>query len=392
MSRDLSHLITPLKAHFSDESWEVWLEEISGLAQNTIYNYSRCLIEFLEFKGMTPEDLETEYKTQLDSDDKKIRKKLGREIKSFMNGKVGEGQSRSRAEMYLKALRSFMNSMGLPSVKVNGLEKVVSAQQDTATKAHIKLMMENTTNPRNRAVIMVCKDTGLRISDIAELKIKYFTKALENGDAYCNWKMITLKEKIPAYPVVGHESLKYIREWLRIREKMGFPNDPDSPLFCKMKLENGEVIAVNSDSIANTIRKITQNAEIPEITAHSLRRFHTSNLASQNMNQNYIKLLQGKSLGKADSSYYDPSKLIEMYPKFYHILSVFSKEIDRTEMNGLKAKNAELLKRLSELENKLERNESMFSDMGRLLVSTGLVSEDKVESVINNLIREKELA
>ena len=102
----------------------------------------------------------------------------------------------------------------------------------------------------------------------------------------------TGKTKAPAYVIVGPESVEAIDQYMEDRRNNGLPMSPSSPLFL-----NRQNTRFHPDGFGHVFQRLGKFLDKKRISAHSLRKFHTTMLEYAGVSQNWIKKLQGKVVG-----------------------------------------------------------------------------------------------
>jgi integrase len=249
-----------------------------------------------------------------------------------------------------KAVRLFFASNEL-DFKMNGNQ--VRAESDEIpgiTREQLKRIYGLTGSIRMKAIILMTRDSGLRISDICNLKGKDF-EALRPEDRFYTITVRQQKTRRFADPVFGFESLEALRAWIRERERRGVSSEY---LFVNVKgvdeYENAvgqrhrKVEAGEKSDPANIsviFRQLRDKAELREarVSIHSLRKYHKTNLEYAGVPTAWINKMQGRK-GEGTGGVYtkpDPRQLIEMYSRGYGELTFERPESE--EIKQLKAQS-----------------------------------------------------
>jgi len=204
----------------------------------------------------------------------------------------------------------------------------------------LDLMGGDRNRYRNRALIMVSKDTGFRDGDVRRLDLSHVegARVVENGGVFRVFEeYVTEKTGELAYPHWGPEAEAAVQLYL---EKRG---DGAGPLF---QTEQGTRMA--HGSIGSMIIRKRNRLGLKKISHHSFRKFHRTALEAC-MPESWVKKLQGK----ATDPYVQPEhtgELTTSYIENYGALRVFSDE-------------RELQQRLDELESKQMEVRGMRAEM-----------------------------
>lgn len=350
--------LEPLKGKYTGKSWDLWVEDLETKSESTQYIYLTRFVKFLDFLGKTPEEFFEAYKLECESPDSRDIGTTATQVKTFMKQLEDKGYSKNYTKTVLNSVRSFLTRMNLLPLKVNGLKKARPKERKAATPEEIRTLINSTHySKRNIGIILVAKDSGLRVSDIPSIQIKHISKAMDKGLQFHCFDLQTKKEGVWAQVVLGPESLKAIKDILEERERLGITVDPDSYLFIsKVRQVNAEKI--DGNTISYFISRLCEKTGLSEISAHSLRRFHTTACQYGGIDSLWIKKMQGKALDESMNGYVKPTPpmLLEKYESAYPKLSIFGGRVEKSVVNGLRSE-------LKETEGWVAANQAAFSRM-----------------------------
>lgn len=343
---------------------EAWEMELSIKTEKTRFNYRLYLRRFLERWGVTPDGLYEMRLSDLKSDDPRDRKRVENMIKVQMSEMKRAGAAASTCRNVWKAVRCFFEAQGLdlklkakdkPQGQYNG-QKLVLADQ--IREMHDACGWE--FKKRNRALLLFLKDSGLRVSDVAALNIEDYegtvTKYNDAGEAFKVFEPInTRKTGSLAYVVIGPESVNALEEYLserRAKEEI----EPDAPIFVN---RSGKRFKQQALSAVFFRLRDKLGLEGRSVSAHSLRKFHTTMLEAA-MPRTWIAKLQGKTVRDSMGVYSQPEllpgELTQAYMKAYNRIRVFGAVAVKRE--DLEARDEEIMSqshRVQELEEEVER-------------------------------------
>ncbi len=348
---------------------EVWEQDLSARAKNTRKLYRRYLNQFLERWETTPDELYSMRKADFDSDDPRDKQSVERMVKVMMSEMRAEGYAASTCSFIGKAVSSFFESQGLPlELKSKDAPKVFYNGQYLALKEHIAKMWDYapTENKiKTRAILTFVKDSGLRISDVSALNLCNYLEAKrvdQNGEMFAVFNPIeTEKTSAPAFIHVGPETTAALDAYLEERETQGLPMDPDSPLFL-----NRYKTRYNSTSMGMIFLRLKKLLGLTKVSAHSLRKFHTTMLESAGVHENWIKKLEGKRVTGSMGPYSKPEetgKLTEAYVQAYPKLRIFGEQASATQVKEQADKIAELEKLLLDERRKNRKIDANLTKM-----------------------------
>ncbi len=221
------------------KSFETWMLSLEGKSESVRRNYPRLIEEFLTSKSWSYEDLFEKYLSAIRSQDPRDKAAITNVIVNFCKEKRKQGYSSGTAKNYLKAIISFLQENGLEFRLLNGQRKDLSVEtlkdKDNFTKDEIRTMLECTTSLRSKAIVNTLKDSGMRVSDLNDLKVRDVLEAINNKEKFAVIEYIQNKTKRRAVAVLGYEALESIEKWLKWRSDNGFSVAPDTPLFIEIE-------------------------------------------------------------------------------------------------------------------------------------------------------------
>ena len=362
------------------KSKAIWEEDLGEASPKTAYIYTKIFDEFLEWAGLDHETLFTMHFEALKSDDPRDRQNVWRLVKSFRDYMVEErGLSTAYSAQIRSAVTRFMGANGLEFVVIKDRFKIINEGQDRATKKHIQAMSMATSEPRNRALLMTLKDSGLRVSDVVQLNVG----DVRNGDDFVLVRVAQVKTKNMAKPCLGPDALESIHEWLKSRERRGGAFTDESPLFTDTEGSGKFVHRLDKGGVSRIIRWMALQSSLENISAHSLRKYHQTRLEASNISDAWIALLQGRKIRDSRGAYSLPTdeELLEGYAKAYEELQIHP----TTDANT----------RLEEVEKDLqELKDILVITQGMIMDEKGLDNRDDLVTAFNEyvqkMLREKE--
>ncbi len=312
------------------KSREVWNRKIVKLDDKTKARYFFLMDQFLQVTGInTLEELFRIGFEESKSDDPRDRNTIENLVSEhFMwlkknGGKKHTGIKPQSAMIFVVAVASFFKSQGL-SLNINYKEFEVdeSLGREVVQEKQLKQIWDSvgTENKlRNRAILAIIKDSGIRCSDVAELTIKEYKESQTIVDKYGNkFKVfspkISEKKRKRMYIHIGYEAINAIEAYLNMRNSQSI----DEPLIVNA---NGEKIS--STSITNIVERICSKVG-NNLGAHSFRKFHFTMLTGAGIPESWVLKLEGKVNSTYNKSF-ELGKLTEKYIEAYSVLKI-SKE------------------------------------------------------------------
>ena len=359
---------------------QVWNEELVGKTKHTRAIYINKFNLFLERWNLTPDELFELRRTSLESEDPRDKREIERMVRIIMAECKEAGFSASTCRQYSKALNSFFEAQGLPlNLRAKDHPKGYSNGQRLAQREHIRTMWDYAATEfkyRNRAMLMFLKDSGFRIGDANALNVSDWLEAetrVVDGEAFKVFEPTeTGKTKAPAFVIVGPESVQAIDQYMAERKENGLPLGPNSPLFL-----NRQNTRFHPDGFGHVFQRLGKFLDKKKISAHSLRKFHTTMLESAGIPQNWIKKLQGRVVGGSMGPYSRPEETGELfgaYVRGYPKLRIFREEVSTQKLD-------EQAQRIAELERLLEeertQNTNRIEDLERRFLARILAMEQR---------------
>lgn len=355
---------------FESLVWNIWMQDLDTKAGRTKDAYLFYFKRFLNRWKVNPSELYEMRKADLRSVEPLERKRIERMVRTSMSEREKAGYSASTCEMVRKAVSSFFESMDMElRFKKKDMPKGESKGQRVITAPEIRKMYDQIIYEfrlRNRAMLLGLKDSGLRVSDLRMMDYGYWIQATtirnENGEIFKVFDPEhTTKMKVIAYIHLGPESVAAIEEYLEDRQDRGEILTEESPLFLTNYGER-----MTRESLTSIFSYKARKMRLKRVSAHSLRKFHTTSLEDAEMPENWIKKLQGK----AASVYSQPEKtgkLTEKYMKCYDALRVLEKPRDDREEERLREElervNRTLDNETQELRHRLAETEQQLSQL-----------------------------
>ena len=284
----------------SKGAMDYWLEDLKLRAEGTRISYISHFNRFIASQGLTADDLFKMQKEALASPDPRDRKKVVNLLRNYMKERLEEGKAPGTVRGIVKALRSFFEANELEfSIKEKDQPPRDYDGQNVILRDQIRDLYDKVGAEfrlRNRAVILLLKDTGLRVSDVSPLNVGDFKNAKEvPNEAGEKFRVFnaerTKKMGIYAYIHIGPDSVKALDNYLEERKKEGHLDD-DAPLFTQRGGERTTAHALSSQ-LKRLCELLGQDGK--KISAHSLRKFHRTMLSVAQVQDPLIWKLEGKA-------------------------------------------------------------------------------------------------
>ena len=230
---------------------------------------------------------------------------------------------------YQKAIKSFLRHYD----KADGAEDIEYAQDDSGgkvskedivTKPEYQELIQSTERDRDKAIISILYDTGMRISAVCSLQVKHFEYYQEDGygDLYVNDEAVGLKnlneelEKLPVTISVAH-----INNYLNGEHPR--PNDEKAPLIHKIEREYDETDEEDDGSVSPSqyrkrLKRLAKEAGIEphKVKPHNWRHSAISRWAMQDYSRRIIRKRAGWSEGTDQFKRYEHLAEEDLHTQF----------------------------------------------------------------------------
>jgi integrase len=311
---------------------------------------------YLEFTGMTPEELLKEARENLHT--RKTQIKILNYHKWLREEK---DKNPAAAYAYLKNVRSFYGFYNIPlKFRRGDINKPKQKKVDYRLSLdEIKGMLHAAPNLRGRAIIIALESTGLREGDIATF-LRSDIEPLLDKEPPVMIELETEKCGVKGYPFLHKTAVKILKEYLSSRtdnSKWLFP----TLLQTATKSEEDRHLEVRE--LNRIVQDAFHNAGFKEgnyrIRGHCLRKFLISRLQDAGIETNVWKMIVGKI---APEETYSTDKLREAY------ISALDK-VDPEALVNNYARMEDLLQRIEELKN---HNQTLELELEKLKNKRGI--------------------
>ena len=338
-------------------------DSISPLTEKTQYNYKLWLDRFCTAMNTTPDELVKEYKQLSKSDIDAERAVLPNAWRIYQSEQIKLGMNPNSVNNHLKAINKLFVSNNLQ--RLNVVAKRVDHEGAPIIQRHqIKELLSHCErNMRIRALILTLRDSGLRVSDVYQMKTEDFNKAIRyehNGMEFRAWSrpLTTEKNKIKAYVCLGYESINAIKAYIG--------NRTDGHIFLTIRAMHGKErrveagVPLSSHAMSRAVENIVKavfGARNIKPTAHSFRKFYMTQWLTVGKLP-LAKIIAGKRLSPTDAPYImiaESGKHIEEYAKHYSDILAENKP-ETVIVNELQDENKALKEQLAKQkqENQLD--------------------------------------
>ena len=171
-----------------------------------------------------------------------------------------------------------------------------------------------TLKARNKALYMLLKDSGLRVSDASNLNVEDYHAARNVEVGGVNFKVFkpfaTLKTGDLAHTILGPESTTHLDKYIGTRTTGPLFTDTQGQRW-KSPAMTTHIMNSRRDALGDGIR----------VSAHSFRKYFVTTLEGAGLPADWIRILQGKAQ-YVYSRPQDGPELLEAYARAYDHLRI----------------------------------------------------------------------
>jgi len=251
-----------------------------------------------------------------------------KEIERFHSHLLEEGYSINSARNMTLGIRQLFRYYQMPVVLRSGSrvsQTVQTTKNFPLTIEHVRKMFQ-VANLKERTVLTLAVDTGLRISDFLKIRKKDLPPLDEEPPI--GFTLLTQKEKIPAHCFLSQETVDLVKAYLPTLRKKD-----NVYLFSS----NGKS-HISDEAISRMLKRLAEKAQLDlngkRLTFHCFRKMFLSASIDSGIGLTAGKKLCGKAIARSDDTYLTTVKLREKFmqlKKFLTIKQSVKLESDKVE-------------------------------------------------------------
>jgi len=350
-------------------SAEEFLESVRN--KSTRKGYRNGIKKFFVWFNRTPEEILKLRKDDLtqrpDENLIEYRNRAARfekEIEKFHSQMLDDGHSINSARNYTIGIRQLFRFYQMP-IKMRAGSQVTRTVKTSKSFPlrieHVRAMF-NVADLRERVLLSLATDLGLRISDFRNIKRTDIPDLTQ--DAPIPFEVMTGKEDIIAYGFLSSETVELLKVYIQTIE------DRENPYLFPSKGEK----PISDDRINSWLKKLAKKSGIntngKSLTIHCFRKMFLSASIDSGIGLVAGKKICGKAIPQSDDTYLTTVKLREKFIQLKKILTIrptpqsdtkeqitqFEAAIVQLQKENLTRKTAAdvMTKRVTELENALQ--------------------------------------
>ncbi|MDH2901171.1 MAG: site-specific integrase, partial [archaeon] len=277
---------------------------------------------FTAFCGKNPDELRDERNRDLQSLDLRIRRNAEDRLEKFYS----QCPKKQIGLFVWRAVKSFyrFQSMPLVGIKQPNTEDIVVRTKDHIPSVDEIRRMCDLADLRDRLVVLIVSQTGMRVSSLCRLQYKHVKQDLELGVIPCRVIIPLYEREFERFGMMSficEDTVKALKDYLKFREEKGEQITEETWIFPRHLGETREpskTVHVQEEGMARVITKLGEDAGIiprgvkgiREFRFHCFRkRFQTTVEESNLIPLNWIDLmLCHRPRGSSASAYSRPSE------------------------------------------------------------------------------------
>lgn len=253
--------------------------ELKGTPKSSKESYFRRIEAFLDYVGdRQPEDI-----TQQDIQQYILYLKKERKLSS---GTINNYISAIRF-FYMHVLDKAWNARKVPRMKRYPKLPIILPKED------ILNLISATTNVKHKAIIALLYGSGLRVSEVAALRIR------DIDSKTMKVRVEVAKHGTVRYTILSETALHVLREYFKATFS-GLPYQMDDWLFSGQNHHEH----INVKTIKNTMIKLRDKLQIDQrISSHTLRHCFATHALEEGVNPVYVQQMLGHKNFKTTAGY-----------------------------------------------------------------------------------------
>lgn len=303
-------------------SVQEFLDSVSNKSTKKGYRYG--LKKFIDWFGKSGEEILSHRKEDLTQrpqenliDYKNRAIRFEKEIEKFHGYLIDQGYSINSARNMTLGIRQLFRFYQMPMRMRAGskvTQTILTTKNFPLTISHVRKMF-NVGNLKERTILSLAVDMGLRISDFLQIR-KSDLPPLDEEPPIA-FTILTQKNKVTAHCFLSKESVSILNTYLPTLQKKKnnvylFPSNGKSH--------------VSDEAVSKMLKKLAVKAQInlngKRLTFHCFRKMFLSSSIDSGIGLTAGKLMCGKAVPKSDGTYLTTVQLREKFIQLKRFLSI----------------------------------------------------------------------
>jgi integrase len=304
---------------------------------STKKEYRNGLTRFAAWFGKSADEILELRKADLKLEDSFQRKRFERELEKFHAYLKEQGAATNSARTLCLGLRQFFNycEVGIKLKRGSAVGKSVLTEKSYPLTIEDLRKMYAVANLRERVILSLAKDLGIRIGDFVKIKVSDLPNL--DSEAPIGWDIMTGKEEVLAKSHLSGETVELLKTYL--------PTIAGKEFLFPTNGKHG----IDEDTLGQGLKALAKKAGIviptsKQLTFHTFRKLFISTGKNVGVSDDVVKALCGKSV-ESD---------IRTYMTGIQWKEAFSKIADVLKIQQMPNKNHARLEDLEERNKKLE--------------------------------------
>ena len=291
-----------------------------------------------------------------------------KEIEKFHSYMLDKGHSINSSRNYTIGIRQLFRFYQMPIRMRAGSQVTRTVKTSKSFPLRIEHVREmyNVADLRERVILSLATDLGLRTVDFIEVKKKNIPNL--NQEAPIPMDIMTLKEDVVAHGHLSQESVDLLKTYL--------------PVLDQKKKENPYIFASNGLShiseewLNKLLKRLAKKAQISipngkKLSFHCFRKMFLSSAIDSGIGLTAGKMMCGKAIAQTDETYLTTVKLTERFKQLKRFLTI-------TEQTKVESENIELL---SKVVNKLQEDMTQQKTINKVITKQNIELKKNLQSL-----------
>ena len=342
-----------------------------NLSPGSVKVYHHSLKKYVEFNGMTLEELILEADNEEDEGIRWKRRTLKNRLIDFRNYLIDYGYAKETINTMMKRVTTFYRHYEIEIHHLPRTNIQSNVEIRLPTRDDLKLAVE-CSQPLMKSLILFLVSSGMSKVDCLKLTVGDFivaTSEYHNSNDIIEVLSI-LNERddiIPVFALTRTKTNKFHYTFCSPEATSSIVNylnsrtdtlTPESKLF-KVSYH---WLTIKFEYLNEQLHLgLTSGNDYAVLRCHTLRKYHATTLRNDGLSVDIINTLQGKTKNKVDRAYYvdTPEMLKEMYCEHVNCLYILDTNRYKSENEVLREENQYYRERDDKMQSILERLERL---------------------------------